>query len=62
MNITEFKGDNRIKKILPLIYDSVEYKQITISVPIAAKDSGLGLADMDKLVPRKSIESQEALN
>lgn len=45
----EFQGDNRIRRLLPILYKTVKYEQITISVPVDARDSDLGLPDYGKI-------------
>lgn len=60
INVIEFQGDNRIRKLLPILYKSVKYEQITISVPVDARDSDLGLPDFGKIYKKshRSVESK----
>lgn len=58
LNVIEFQGDNRIRKLLPILYRTVKYEQITISVPVDARDSDLGLPDYGKIAQRIAEPAQ----
>jgi len=61
LNVTDYQGDNRIRKLLPVLYKKVEYKPITIQVPVDATDSDLGLPDFRKIARKVAKSKQTGL-
>lgn len=45
----EYQGDNRIRRLLPILYKSVKFEKKTIEVPVDARDSDLGLPDYGRI-------------
>ncbi len=62
LNVIEFQGDNRIRRLLPILYKSVKYEQITISIPVDARDSDLGLPDYGKIGKKSRTHAKMELD
>lgn len=58
-------ADSRMKKLLPLLYENVIYQNVTIAVPIDARNSRFGLpnfGEIHKVTTKQALQvrKQEA--